>query len=176
MPVRMHRRGEIISIKDILDLEVAVGFKLPADFKWFLLNYNGGRPENNRCTLPTDDCGCGVTNFFDIIEIIANKRQMAYRVPYNALPIADAECGNLVCIVFGERAGIYYWDHEWESEEDEEPWWENMHYLSPTFTEFWNSLEPFGPDDLELKPGQEEAKVWINPKYADLVEKWRKDS
>jgi hypothetical protein len=40
----------------------------------------------------------------------------------------------------------YYWDHEEEAEEDEEPTELNLYHVADSFAEFWDRIEPIDRD------------------------------
>ncbi len=65
------------------------------------------------------------------------------RYPKELLPVAEAVGGNLILIrVEGRMKGeIYFWDHEQEG--DEEPVWENLTLLAPSFDQFMEALVPY---------------------------------
>ena len=165
MSIKITRKGRKISEEVIRNFERIIGSKLPEDYRKFLAEYNGGEPEANEFDIPDDDNSSGINEFLNINEIKKEKEILGKRLVPSAWPIAHAECGNLVCIIVGEKEGkIYFWDHEFEADENELPSWKNMFLLAPNFSEFWNSLKKFDPGKIELKPGQVES-IWIDPDF-----------
>jgi len=87
------------------------------------------------------------------------------------IPIAYAGGGNLVCISLEKGVyGVYYWDHELEPNEGELPSWNNMYFLSNSFSDFLKMLRKFDPSSIRLKPGQVK-KAWIDPEFLKQVKK-----
>lgn len=63
------------------------------------------------------------------------------RVPKRYLPIAYDVGGNLILINLGSGdAKIFFWDHELEVNEGEEPTLENIYYLADSINDFLSSL------------------------------------
>ncbi len=64
------------------------------------------------------------------------------RIPNSFFPIAYDSCGNLICIpVKGpDRGKVYFWDHEMEAADDEEPSYDNLTLIADSFEDFFNSL------------------------------------
>jgi hypothetical protein len=148
MTIIIEEKGRSIRMDELIDLEATIGKQLPSDYKNFLLAYNGGIPENNIFDIPSADNSSGISELLGVDDIINSKRIMHNRLVEDALPIAYDECGNLICLVLGPKEGVYFWEHEWESDEGEEPTWENMHFLASTFTEFLDCLRPFDPNEV----------------------------
>lgn len=111
-------------------IEDLFGHPLPAKYKQFLLQNNGGRCEpcifdfyeNGRQTLgeidwflAVNDGGTKIHN--DLKEYIYTyKIEQGHRIPKDFLPIAHDSGGNLVCISCdsSEYGSVYFWDHEME--------------------------------------------------------------
>ena len=64
------------------------------------------------------------------------------RVPKPLLPIANDAGGNLICISTSgpDQGCIYFWEHENEVEEGEEPTMENVWFVAPDFDTFLSHL------------------------------------
>ena len=130
-------------------LEKSWGFKLPSSYRLFLLTYNGGIP----------DCDCFKFNdnrsdlryFYGIHDDedsnLLYEYQNVYkdRIPDNCFPIACDSFGNLILIsVKGpDRGKIYFWDHEEEAYEDEEPDYSNLTLIADNFDEFLDGLHDY---------------------------------
>jgi hypothetical protein len=130
----------------IEDLEGKVGATVPLDYRRFLAESNGGRPLPSAFEGPNGD-GSVVNWFFTL-----NREEQTYfilrrievyqdRLPPKLLPIASDPFGNLVLLDLGTKSvgSIYFWDHENENP-DGDPWWENIAYIAPSFTDFVNNL------------------------------------
>lgn len=132
-------------------VERRIGRSIPAVYREFLLAHNGGWPEpgdfeithgNERMAhVSVDwffpvDAAAGV----DLEEILTIYRG---RYPEELFPFACDPGGNLICIaVTGEKAEqIWFWDHEEEVEEGEDPGWDNLYYVAPNFSAFLERLK-----------------------------------
>lgn len=130
----------------VIALEQFLKFRLPDDYRQFLLDANGGRPEPNAFPLqdnPNDTFGL-IERFFSLgnddsdHDLIDNLAVFQNRVPSDLLPIAFDPGGNIICLgVSGEKkGGIYFWDHNDESMPGEEPDYHNIYFIAPSFDEF----------------------------------------
>lgn len=137
------------SDEDLQSLERDLGSTLPAPYRRFLREYNGGTPvpgvfgfiqdgRENNSTVREFFCvtGEGANSVRSVLETYKN------RVPKGLLPVASDPCGNLVCLGIsgGERGQVYFWDHDYESEEDEAPDSSNVYLVSNDFDTFLSSL------------------------------------
>lgn len=173
MTVQMKKRGGQIDEHLVNLLEEETDASLPEDYRQFLLEFNGGEPEVNEFRV-SDEQAAGVNQFFGLTQrqeygdLRFQRRLMLGRVPENMLPIANAEGGNLVCISVavdrGDYGAIYFWDHELEAEEDEDPSYENLHKIADNFNDFWESLSKFDISKVVLKEGDVE-EAWIDPDF-----------
>lgn len=158
-----------VTDEQISQIQRVFGFDLPEPYIAFLHTRNGGRPEPNISDLAeAQDWGVGVSEFFGIdqspdVDLLEQRLFFEERVPEDLLPVADAEGGNLICLALtGEHRGaVFFWDHEWESEENEPPGYENLHQIAPDFDAFLVSLKP--PGDRPLPNQVQEA--WIDPGF-----------
>lgn len=138
--------------EQIYSFESFIKAKLPEEYIKFLKKYNGGRleKEDTYPMIEEIDIGYqeeGIEYFFGLNVAKGNdlKEQVLIfkgRIPHNFIPIGDAPCGNLVCLaVLGENYGkVYYWDHNEEAEDGEEPSNDNVYLIANSFEEFINSL------------------------------------
>jgi hypothetical protein len=134
------------------DLETSLGFRLPDDYRRFLMEFNGGAPEPSVCTFETSDGPSNASvRFFLTIEpsvksysIERYLRVFASRIPAGLMPIASDSFGNLFLIDGGAKAygSVYFWDHELEDadEDTDEPTWDNISLLAPSFGAFVQAL------------------------------------
>ncbi|MBN1126824.1 MAG: SMI1/KNR4 family protein [Sedimentisphaerales bacterium] len=165
MSIKMKKTGKRAEKDELQNFEEQTGHPLPEDYRIFLMKHNGAVPETNEFRLQNaPPNGCGVNEFLSIADIITLKAKLQDRFVLEAWPIAYAECGNYVCLVFGEKEGIYFWDHELEVEEGKEPSWENMFLLAITFTDFFEGLCRLDVNSIDIKPGQVK-EVWVDPDF-----------
>lgn len=129
-------------------LEKYWGFGLPKGYRDFLLKHNGGEPTPDYFNFKHDvNDGSDVRFFLGIYpdehnDLLNHLQIYKSRVPDNIFPIAYDSGGNLICIsVKGpDRGKVYFWDHEMEAADGEEPSYDNLTLISDSFEEFLNSL------------------------------------
>lgn len=65
------------------------------------------------------------------------------RIPQGLLPIACDSLGNLLLLDIGaKRFGfVYFWDHEEEGDGEDDPTWNNISIVAPSFDRLISSLE-----------------------------------
>ena len=142
----------------IKNLEKQRGIILPKDYKEFLSKYNGGTPKymnTFRLMDSNNDSDSNIDNFLGIdhpCETLSMRYIFEFfgtRVPKPLLPIARDPFGNLICICTqGDNYGkVYFWDHEDEGMDNNEPWWKNIYLIANSFIEFMNGLFEFDIDD-----------------------------
>jgi hypothetical protein len=144
--------GPLFSAR-LLEFERKCGVPLPADYREFLLEHNGGQPDTKN-VVDFEHQGkpnSSDVHFFYGIHEGENWASIEWyletgkgRLIEEGLPIAGDSGGNdYVLIVDGKRKGqIYFWDHERETTP---PSYENMSYVAPSFTAFCESLHEYAP-------------------------------
>lgn len=140
---------QTLNEEDIRQTERDLGTALPPEYRHFLLQHNGGRPERNYFQIE-DGNGDSLIDWFlcirpgDANDLASVVRMFQNRVPRTLLPIARDPFGNLICIaVSGENVGkVYFWDHEEEVAEGEIPDYRNLHLVSESFDRFLEGLTP----------------------------------
>lgn len=150
MSVGWERATRGASERAVTKFERALGAELPAAYRRFLLESDGGEPESNQFAVGGSN-NSGVNEFFSLGELQDEDRS---RMPEGCLPIADAEGGNLVLLDLGDGS-VLFWDHEIEGAD-------GVTRLAADFAEFRELLEPFDVSAVELEPGQVK-RVWSNP-------------
>lgn len=160
MSIKIKHKGKHIDEVCLVGFEERIGMKLPNDFRKFLKKNNGGIPETNEFDIPELHTESGVNEFLSIEKIEYIKSEFSNRFASNALPIAYAEGGNYLCLLIGQNAGIYFWDHELEQNEGQH----NMFLLAKNFASFLSSLKKFDISKIKLKPNQVQ-NVWVNPDF-----------
>lgn len=159
-----------INLEDIVNLEKKLNICFPEDYKQHLLKYNGGHPIKDGAPMisPIDksETDIGINWFLAIYNGESSNFLKAYntfkiwqkRMPDELIPIANASCGNAICIsIKGNNYGkVYFWDHEQEAYEGEEPDYSNVHLIANNFTDFINSLY-----ETELLEDENGKNLWI---------------
>jgi len=117
-------RARIAEIEEQLDVE------LPAPYRNFLLQHNGGRPrpatfvpKGESEATETVHCFLAIDGDPDVDDLLTNVEDYGGRISDAFLPVALDAFGNLICIrVKGKSKNrIYFWDHEMEDDEDIDP-------------------------------------------------------
>jgi hypothetical protein len=147
------------NLKEIYEFEHQINAKLPQAYVEFLLQYNGGRPKQDAYHMiePTHETlGLfeGVEWFYTLAEDEIYNLQEIYklyldRLPKELIPIASDGFANQICLaVRGDNYGkVYFWDHDWEAEEGEEPTYSNVYLIANSFAEFIDKLYEFNLED-----------------------------
>jgi hypothetical protein len=123
--IGFDRSAPPASPEAIRGVESRLGVALPDDYKAFLRQQNGGKPEQNFLEGGDDIGGAAVRYFYsagsnedeyvDDLESIASLyRGPEHQLNLGFLPIGEDDFGNLTCLkVGGEDYGaVYIWDHE----------------------------------------------------------------
>lgn len=140
-----------LSKTEIAEFEDSVDFVLPSSYREFLHHYNGGRPEPNM--FPIQDFYADTHGLLDrflsiaegnVLDLTRHILVFHERIPPELLPIARDPGGNLICLaVKGSNYGkIYYWDHETEVDDGEQPTYDNVYFIANSFDDLLNSLTP----------------------------------
>lgn len=175
MPVLMNAKNAGLSEKEVDELQRRLGRQLPVEYRQFLVRGNVFVPDSNRIT------GQGmigsVVKFLGVSldpteDLHATMETYVDRVPVNAIPVALAGGGNLVCIDLVTGA-TYLWDHENEAVEGEEPDFRNMHLLAESFSRFVDAMEPFDPSTVVLDP-KDVVSVKLKPGFAEKFKDFRR--
>lgn len=135
-----------ISSDDLKVVENKIGFELPAEYKLFLLENNGGRPSLDGVR-HNDEHFDFVGYFYAVLDesrhddLVRQITEHIGMIPQGYLPFADSPGGDAFCISLKdhEYGYIYHWDHE-EANYDGEPWEYNMTQLSESLKLFLGNL------------------------------------
>jgi len=141
-----------LSPEQLAQAEKAMGVTLPAGYREFMLEHNGGEPSRGdfvfaEATGPYTDGD--IRKFYPIDGSAVLSLEWEHklycggkqpRMPRDMMPIAGDSFGNQICIgVSGPRCGhVYFWDHE--KEDHDEPTYRNMHLIARSFSEFLAKL------------------------------------
>jgi len=172
MPIKITKPNERTDRANVDGFETVIGKKLPDDYREFLFNFNGGRPESNEFSVPAQKSAAGINLFYGLLkakewgDLLYQREMLMDRVPKDVLPIGEASCGNAVCLslrpdTYGQ---IFFWDHELEADEGQEATFSNLFLISNSFTGFLSDLEKFDINQVQLKPGQVKS-AWIDPEF-----------
>lgn len=101
--------------KQIAELEKETGFDLPHDYKQFLLENNGGVPENTLFSIPDCNEEALIGYFLDIDRPKENIsfwiKEFHDDLPESFLPIAFDLGGNAILMDIEDTGTLYYWDY-----------------------------------------------------------------
>lgn len=172
MSVAITKPNRSVNSIAVKELEAIIGKKLPADYRAFLLEFNGGRPENNVFPVPEDRTSAGVDRFYGLLgkresgDLLFQRQLLLDRMPKDMLPIGDASCGNCICLSFRSDSfgNVFFWDHELEPLGGTDVSFSNLFRVGNSFHDFFSNLQQFDPSQVQLKPGQVK-KVWIDPEF-----------
>jgi hypothetical protein len=151
--INVNSQDVTVTRKDISSFEEKLKISLPISYKNYLLRCNGGNPDDGTYSMSENIDGdeefSGIDWFYSIsndytTSLEKNINTFYGRVPYDMIPIGEDGGGNQICLgISGERYGkVYFWDHDWESDEDE-PWYENVYLIANSFEDFINKLYKF---------------------------------
>ncbi|MEP3478590.1 MAG: SMI1/KNR4 family protein [Fuerstiella sp.] len=150
MQIRQSVSDTGASQSDISKLEDLVGATLPEEYRQFLVESNGGKPQKRSFDCADGDNGGSVRAFFALSSsskpFSLEKACDIYegRIPSLTLPIACDSFGNLILLSLDsnrQRGSVYFWDHEEEDDEEEEGSdWTNVYLAAASFREFTDSL------------------------------------
>jgi hypothetical protein len=145
--VTLKNMGPKISEAELADLETQFGFQLPVDYKRFLFDYNGGRPNQNVIDIPgfsespTDvQVFLGIRRPFESSCIDWNLKTFSERIGLGFLPIALDSGGNLFCLFLRspDQGAVFYFDLESVfAKNDAVP---ECYLVAPNFDDFCKNL------------------------------------
>ena len=127
------------------------GLRFPSDYREFLLNFNGGRPDKWEFRFKGKRTYTECVHYFlsmsDDPDISFHVYFQRYKVDDKCLadgliPVAFDPGGNLICLsILGEKqGGVFFWDHETETSGRGERG-ENLRVITDSFREFIDGLE-----------------------------------
>jgi len=146
MAIRLTESGRKLNDADLLEVERRYQIQLPADYKSFLLQFNGGSPDKPLFRIKGKRAYGECVHYFlsmsDDPDISFHKYYERYkgennRVPKDIIPVAFDPGGNLICLSVGSKnfGKVYFWDHESETS-DRNLRGEDLRLISDSFQEF----------------------------------------
>jgi hypothetical protein len=139
---KMISENPKISLQDIKQFEHEYDVKLPKQYVDFLLEYNGGYPQESSFKISDDEGESLVNKFYGIGDMKSNLAKvfeiLEGEIPEDFVSIANDPAGNEILLgVSGEYQGkVYFWNHDIEPEDE----MGNMFILADNFAEFFNNL------------------------------------
>jgi cell wall assembly regulator SMI1 len=148
MTITILKSGASLSSQELTEAENRIGKTIPADYRSFLLKHNGGYPDPSDFSIDSEHSPMGTIEYFLGINVAEHFNLERYlrvfeeRIPSYLFPIATDPGGNIICIgIAGEQINkIYFWDHEFESEEGEKPTSDNVYFIADSLAELLNKL------------------------------------
>ena len=176
LKIKIERSGSPATEIDVRGFERELGVELPADYRLFLNEINGGTPTTPNVleSAAGVDYSCGVNEFFGLNRSEASDLRGRYafysgRVPSELLPVAAAVGGNLICLRIQDphHGAVYFWDHELETtgRRSEQAVLEE---LSDSFSAFAQSLRPLGDDEVQYRQ-EDVIEAWIDPEFLEQL-------
>lgn len=136
--------------------ETFVGCRLPKEYAEFLKANVGDTPIPSAFEVPGEG-DTSVQYFFPLLSkrktdtLTYKLKNYAGRVPEDMLPIGADPGGNLILLaVAGPKRGkVFFWDHEREGDDEEQPYYDNIKQLADSFADFLASLHEFRDQDQD---------------------------
>lgn len=148
--IQISGSAEPLNETVITQIVSELDIQFPASYRAFLLKNNGGKPSPNVFPISGDASDThGILNELCCIcrknsnDLIYKRGVFDGRVPHNLLVIGSDPGGNQICLSVGgnDYGKVYFWDHENEVEEGEEPDYRNVYLVANSFDEFLESLQ-----------------------------------
>lgn len=138
------------SISIINQFEKTIGFELPADYKQFLLSYNGGSDRMDEFYVPGLKEMIPTDVFFGLdydVELDLRTWYNEYKgdlLPNTIIIAHDPGSGIIVLINGPDLKGVYYWDHACDFPLSDEQ--SNVYKIADSFQEFIDGLKVMESD------------------------------
>ena len=142
--------GPLLTEQQLVDTELRIGLKVPEQYRCFLREQNGGKPEPDGFWIYERDqrtradwskvtrfIGVDVGGHHDLAFFAAN---LADILPPDLFPIGDDLAGNVIAISTrpADDGAILYWNHEYEDQAEPNP--AAMFYLAADLDAFLSGL------------------------------------
>jgi hypothetical protein len=135
--------GPRVQLELLSALERETGVALPADYRAFLAEYNGGLPEPCTFRVPSHEEECfdvqilfGLSRTVETSNVAWNFQQYRSRLGEGLLPIGCTDTNDLLLLgLVGNRRGrVMFWDAMASSPD------EGIHEVAPSFRAFLDGL------------------------------------
>jgi hypothetical protein len=130
----------------ISEFEQHIGFILPADYKKFLMDYNGGTAQKRYSTFFVEALGQEIpldvlyrlnVDKFDLKKLNDEYMDDLFE---NTIIIGDDHGNGLFVLINSSKMkGVYYWDHSQYFEQSSKA--QNIYKISDDFQEFLDGLK-----------------------------------
>lgn len=133
--------------EDLIKFQNEINFELPDDYKNFLINFNGGVPEERYSTFMVDsinqEIGLQVLyglNLEDGLDLREWYDEYQDDLLPNCIMIGHGlGFGFIILMNSPEKSGVYFWDNTFELGESSED--ENVYKISDTFKKFLDKVK-----------------------------------
>ncbi|MFE4243479.1 SMI1/KNR4 family protein [Peribacillus butanolivorans] len=138
---KMISENPKISLQDIKQFEQEYDVTLSKQYVDFLLEYNGGYPQESSFKISDDEGESLVNKFYGIGDMKSNLGKvfevLEGEIPEDFVSIANDPGGNEILLGVSEeyQGKVYFWIHDIEPEDEI-----NMYILADSFAEFFNNL------------------------------------
>jgi SMI1/KNR4 family protein SUKH-1 len=138
-----------LSESQLIAFENRFGLQLPADYRSFLLDYNGGRPVPSFFWIKDKKDGTSVDRFYGVYDQVIPTSIETYigadrpGIPLSMIPIGDDGTGNFICLGlgYGNFGDVFFLDHDLHPlGAPDSP--KGITRLAASFTEFLSMLQP----------------------------------
>lgn len=155
-PIKMIGIGDELTDEEWEEFERGLPGRLPAAYRDFLIEFNGGHPEPNVVKVPVHEetdvqVFLGVQREFASSCIDLTRETLEVRLDPSHLPVARDSGGNVFCLSLSEEdcGAVYYYDLEavfCDFERERAP----SYRIANDFLSFLKMLHEFEeePDDL----------------------------
>lgn len=144
-----------------------LGRPLPASYRAFLTEQDGGRPVRNTFTFEQHDReqSSRVAMFLGVLPApdgdLVGTAELLGDIPPGLLAVAGDELGNYVCLDGEGR--VVFWDHE-AGFDDGEPDFSGVHEVAPDLEAFLGALsEPAPPPPADEPPRRGLGRLFGRP-------------
>jgi hypothetical protein len=183
---RLRERGPKLSEKEVEQFEREIGARLPEDYRWFLLTFNGGCYYEEyiiEFDTPGGPVGSAIAGFsFCSLNVVdsASGGDLRWlrethdgRVPDGMIPIGNAGT-DLILLDTACGSGLYLWvrDREMRVEHPND----NRFFLAQSFSDFANECHYLAIDEQEAEALEiDEPFRSIDLRRHDLLEQYLDD-
>jgi hypothetical protein len=146
--VTFKRVNPPIDAQAVDEFERYLGMSLPADYRRFLLEHNGGVPKPNKFRINLEGGEDSVHLFLGLLSSTSTvslqtfARNRSRDMPLSVIPIAIDPGYHLLCMSIKkpDYGSIYFWNADLAATDSEIPSYANLFLLSDSFNEFLSTL------------------------------------